>query len=174
MEDNHEQLVCPACGSTNAKSGETAQSIAMPSTEPETVSIFEDTCLDCGMVGDFADRNEAIIEKALRRAESRAVEGNLRFLTSLGLSMAYMERALGLPQRTMIRWKAGEHSAASVALLQIIRTCPWLLQVAEHHFDDRFLQRTMIEQVANILYVASGIVSEEDSGRPLLQLTAED
>lgn len=134
----------------------TAESISVPSAESEIVSASEDTCLDCGMVGDFAGRNDAIIGAALKRAESRAVENNLQFLSSMGLTMAYMERALGLPQRTMMRWKTGEHSAASIALLQMVRTYPWLLQVAEHRFDRRYAQTAILEQAAVVIHSALG------------------
>lgn len=154
MEDNRKQLQCSACGSTNIKSAWTAESISVPSAEPETVSASEDTCLDCGMVGDFAGRNDAIIGAALKRAESRAVENNLQFLSSVGLTMAYTERALGLPQRTMMRWKTGEHSAAATALLQMIRTYPWLLQVAEHRYDRKYAQTTVLEQAAVVIHSA--------------------
>ncbi len=49
--------------------------------------------------------------------------------------MAYVERALDLPARTVARWKSGEHSASALALLRVVATYPWMLEVAEHRFD---------------------------------------
>ena len=60
----------------------------------------------------------------------------LSHLSKIGYSMAAIERALELPQRTISRWKANkELSSIGIALLRIIRTYPWILEVAEKKFD---------------------------------------
>jgi transcriptional regulator with XRE-family HTH domain len=84
--------------------------------------------------------------------EQAEVENSIQFLSSLGLTMAYVERVLGLPRRTIMRWQAGEYSAAAIALLRIVCAYPWLLQVAENHFDERMSRKIIIEQAANVLY----------------------
>ena len=156
MENKPAQPQCPACGSHDIRSEPATRAINLPSGKTEQVPIYQDTCLSCGEVGDFSDRNDALIKAALKQAEVAAVENSIQFLSSLGLTMAYVERVLGLPQRTIMRWKAGEYSAAAIALLRIVRAYPWLLQVAENHFDERFSQKIVVEQAANILYIASG------------------
>jgi hypothetical protein len=112
--------------------------------------------LKCGESGDFADKNDSLIEAAVERLNSRAVEEIVQFLASVGLTMAYIERALELPQRTIMRWKAGEHSAAAVALLRLLRTYPWLLKVAECGFEKKYSQVVVLEQAANVLHSAIG------------------
>jgi hypothetical protein len=150
MESRNEGLSCPVCGSTNIASKTINQLVGIPSTPQETASVFEDTCTDCGTRGDFGDRNDFIIEQSLKRSEELLIEGAIKHLSSLGISMAYMERALGLPQRAVMLWKKGEHSASVVALLQLIRTYPWLLKVAERGFDRRYAQTSVLEQAVDV------------------------
>lgn len=49
--------------------------------------------------------------------------------------IAHAERVLGLPARTIARWKTGHASASATALLRFIVTYPWLLEVAEDQFE---------------------------------------
>ncbi|MDA3822348.1 MAG: hypothetical protein PF450_07045, partial [Bacteroidales bacterium] len=83
-------------------------------------------------------------------------------LTSLnrdGYSNASMERALGLPSRTLARWKKENSispSSSGIALMRIIRSFPWILDIAENNFDQKkamsiFLTNAMNE-IVNIAY----------------------
>lgn len=65
----------------------------------------------------------------------------LELLGAHGMSMAYIERALDLPVGTAVRWKAGECSAAALALLRIITTFPWVVEVAESGLDPSHVRR---------------------------------
>jgi hypothetical protein len=154
MKKNSEETLCPICGSKNVTSQIVSQLVGVIDSAQESVSVFHDSCQDCGATGDFGDRNSDIIEQGIKRSEERMVEGIIRFLSSLGITMAYMERVLGLPQRTAMRWKAGEHSASAVALLQLIRTYPWLLKVAEHGFEKRYAQTVLLEQAGSVIHSA--------------------
>lgn len=154
MESEKLRLKCPVCGSTDVASAMATDTIDVPFLNSETIAVFQDTCSKCGEVGDFSDRNDAIIEAALERLNSRSVEENLGFLSSLGLTMAYIERALELPQRTLMRWKAGEHSASAVALLRMVRAYPWILKVAERGFEEKYARFVVVEQAATYLYTS--------------------
>ena len=71
-------------------------------------------------------------------------------LNSLGLSNTSMERTLGLPARTLARWKnepSLKPSAAALALMKIIRTFPWILAVADQRYDKKSAQ-AMVLQIA--------------------------
>lgn len=65
-------------------------------------------------------------------------------LESKGLKLAYIERCLGLPQRTISRWKSGEESASGKALLQIIDNCPWILEIAKNHYNKKEILHKMV------------------------------
>jgi hypothetical protein len=72
-------------------------------------------------------------------------------LTSDGYSLAYMERALGLPRRTMTRWRAegSKISAPALALLKTIRTYPWILEVSENQFDHDIALEVFLRNAVN-------------------------
>jgi hypothetical protein len=75
----------------------------------------------------------------------------LEALATEGIKMSYLERALELPARTTTRWKSGEVSAATLALLRITRTYPWILEVADSHFDERVVKCRLVEEAAHVL-----------------------
>ena len=62
-----------------------------------------------------------------------------------------MERALELPSRTIARWKGGEVSAATLALLRITRTFPWILEVADAHFDQSVANYRLVAEAGHVL-----------------------
>lgn len=107
------------------------------------------------MEGDFLDQNDAVAAEAVKRAISDSARAIIDQLASRGVSMAHFERALRLPQRTLARWKTGEVSHHAVALLRLVRTFPWLLEVADQSFDDAIALQTLIAEagkaVAEIL-----------------------
>ncbi len=97
------------------------------------------TCRKCGFE-EYLPSNDRTIERALSDLKKASMVHLLNDLNSSGLTNAYMERALGLPARTLARWKNEASimpSAAGHALMRLIRTFPWLLQVAEEGFDEK-------------------------------------
>jgi hypothetical protein len=62
-----------------------------------------------------------------------------------------MERVLGLPQRTLAKWKNRSvvPSAAGVSLLKYIRVFPWLLEVAENDYDYAISQKIHLSTAMN-------------------------
>jgi len=142
---------CPACGSTNTKKRMSTCSVAVPYGPPATYSTAENHCLDCGEDGDFDAQGDNEIEKALDSSKKASIAPMLDFLSEQGVSNAYFERALGLPARTVARWKNGELSASSLALLRIVRTFPWVLEVADEGFTPRAAITSLVRATGAIV-----------------------
>ena len=140
MNDN---LTCPACGSSNIATSRLDASLPVPMAEPVIYSERVDLCGACGTEGDFARENDAAVEAALAAAGKRSARAIIESLAADGISMAYFERAFGLPQRTMARWKAGECSAGSLALLRVVRSYPWVLRLAERSFSEKVAKQEL-------------------------------
>lgn len=56
-------------------------------------------------------------------------------LVNQGHTLASMERALDLPNRTLSKWRTEGTSMAGVTLVRLLRTFPWLLNVAAHDYS---------------------------------------
>jgi hypothetical protein len=123
----------------------------VPFVGQKIVPIFVDTCAICGQSGDFFRRNTPIIEAAIHSAEKEFVFQTVEWLNNRGISMAYLERALSLPARTVTRWRDGEFSAAPIALLRLVRTYPWLLGVAEGAFDPGIAAKEVVASASDCL-----------------------
>jgi sensor c-di-GMP phosphodiesterase-like protein len=78
----------------------------------------------------------------------------INYLQEHDIKMAYLERALELPARTVNRWKTTDCSAAPLALLRIIRTYPWILEVADADYDESVSSSKLLEQAAKVLAIA--------------------
>ena len=126
----------------------------MPFVGQRAVSIFVDTCGTCGESGDFISRNTSIVNDAIHSAEQEFIAKTVDWLAERGITMAYLERALSLPARTVTRWRDGEFSAAPIALLRFVRTYPWLLAVAEGAFDHGVAAKAVISSAADVIGAA--------------------
>jgi len=115
------------------------------------VDEFVDTCRRCGESGDFANRNETLIDEKKAEAVKASVVSMLAALSDSGITMAYFERALSLPARTLARWKEGQLSASGAALLRLVRTYPWLLEVADEGFDQRHANVMLMQGAAAVV-----------------------
>ncbi|MFA5698302.1 MAG: hypothetical protein WC954_01035 [Sphaerochaeta sp.] len=90
----------------------------------------------------------------------------LNDLNEMGYSNALMERILGLPARTLARWKNEQSinpSAAAIALMRIIRTYPWILVVADAKFDEEVALNTLIREYFSRLPTVSTIGIQSQS-----------
>jgi hypothetical protein len=63
---------------------------------------------------------------------------------------------LGLPQRTLSRWTQGGAPPEGVALLRLIERFPWLLEVAEAHFDAHVARHVLVRAVLRPYPVRTG------------------
>lgn len=145
-------LTCPSCGSTDVNVTTSQRSVAAPLGPSVSFEVETDTCATCGEVGDFTKRNDELIRTAENKSAVTSIESMLGTLSHHGCSMAYMERSLSLPTRTLARWKAGEGiSAAGVTLLRLVATYPWLLEVADARFAPRFAASKLVIESGKVL-----------------------
>jgi transcriptional regulator with XRE-family HTH domain len=146
------KLTCPACGSDSISTSYRDAEIEIPYARPAQYSAVSNVCGVCGTEGDFLGENDSRVAEAIKTSTRESVRSMIDQLAEAGVSMAYIERVLGLPQRTMARWKAGEVSSPAVALLRLVSTYPWLLSVAEESFEFSFAQQKLIEEASRALH----------------------
>jgi len=142
---------CPVCGSVDVKSEKVEGNLPVPYGTAATFTETVYTCLSCGESGDFTGDNHEIVHQAIRKSEIASAASILENFAANSISSAYFERALRLPARTTTRWKAGELSAAVLALLRIVRTYPWTLEVADSFFDPQVANAKVVEAAARVL-----------------------
>lgn len=144
-------LVCPACGSTDIVTSERTRQFSVPFGPLVSVPQTNNVCSVCGEEGDFAGANDTRITLARHDSAKESVPKMLATLAASGITMAYIERALELPVRTVARWKSGDFSAAPLALLRIIATFPWMLEVAERGFKREHVNTAVMNEGLKIL-----------------------
>lgn len=129
-------MECPVCGSYNITISYN-EDIAQAAFG--TVVPFKEKVIKCNACeSTFSDDNisENPYSKALEQSKKESIGLILGSLLEMGYTLASMERALELPQRTMSQWKSGRDlSAAGIALLRIIKTYPWIIEVADAKYD---------------------------------------
>lgn len=146
---------CPVCESEELTAKSETRTVQIPYAMPVP---YKSTYFVCATCGEESSADEEEKAAATKRAITQSVNAMLDDLNARGISTAYLERALRIPQRTAARWKEGEVSAAAVALLRIIRTCPYLLQVADANFlSDGY-------PVSQSSATANAVLSVEGSG----------
>lgn len=142
---------CPNCGSEDVKSLSEVNTRQLTlGREFEYESVLHE-CNTCGEKGDFTGDGDTKYLVALKDAQKALQKSLIDDLGKMGFTMAYIERALELPQRTLARWKNGDLSAANLALLRIIRTMPWILNVADHNFNQQYITSKMFSIIAEKL-----------------------
>lgn len=152
MDITKKEINCPACGSININSRHEIRLIPVPFAPTIEHDEVVNLCCDCGMEGDFLRENRvrlpAIIEAAKKESAKRIIND---LVEDEKLSMSYMERAFDLPMRTMTRWKSGDISAAGVSLLRLIRTYPWLVEIADSQYDKSFATHRLAGECVNAM-----------------------
>lgn len=148
-----EEVRCTYCGKDAVSIEEHEIELSEPYGGSSTVKITEKVCNNCGFSEDD-DSNDLVIQKELSVLKRTSMVNVLDALNSMGHTTASMERALGLPARTIARWKnerSMSPSAAAIALMRIIRTYPWLLAVADLQFDDVAARNILLQHAAKEL-----------------------
>lgn len=131
-------MKCSYCGSDSLVIQEAIFALHEPFAQKKTVPVKVIRCEACGFEEDDPG-NDVLIQKELALQKQSSMVNILNYLNEQGYSNASMERSLGLPARTLARWKndsAIVPSAAALALMRIVRTYPWILQVADAKFDE--------------------------------------
>lgn len=161
------KVLCPSCGSDAVELSEKIKLISEPYGKTVDVPINNYTCSICGMQGDFTGDNDDIIDKAIEDAQRSAIANIIDDFGNINISMAAIERSLDLPQRTLTKWKNGlsNPSSTGVALMNIIRTYPWILDVAQNKYNsyiarNAFISSAVTELLNIVPLVYSNVPSE--------------
>lgn len=149
---------CPVCASDTVTSTTEKRVVTATLGPPWTYAAVVDSCATCGEVGDFEAVNDERIEVALRESEVASIRAMLDELASKGISNASLERALRLPQRTTARWKEGKLSAGAAALIRMVRTFPWMLEVADADYKPEQVVFTLMREAGR--YVATAVAAQ--------------
>lgn len=145
------EVKCPACGSQKLERSTSKRIAHLTLGGAFDVEEENYKCLVCGEEGDFALKNDVAFSQAEKRAEAQSIPKLVEGLNARKISMARFERAFELPQRTVNRWKAGDFSATSMALLRTVSSCPWLVDVAENGFDPNFAAKEILTQAVQLI-----------------------
>jgi DNA-binding transcriptional regulator YiaG len=146
---NKEKPICLICGSDKVKR------FAVENSDQLTLGPrfnFEEIyykCNSCHEESDIFGETDKNYLKAQKKAEAALIKEIINHLGEIGISMAFFERVMELPIRTLTRWKTGDFSSAALALLRIVKTYPWIIDIADHRFDPLFAKK-MIQQEALI------------------------
>lgn len=141
------ELICPACGSTDVQVISKTQRIQESFGIYEDIESVENVCQICNTTGDFLDSNTSLITETISKLKVKVAISILESLQSEGKSLASMERALNIPQKTFAKWKnsATNPTATGVTLLKFIKLFPWLLEVADSNFDQQKSHQIMLK-----------------------------
>lgn len=130
-------MKCSYCGSDALVIKDEILELSEPFSRKGSITIKVVKCNTCGFEEDDVN-NDLVIQEELALLKQSSMVNILNYLNENGCTNASMERALGLPARTLARWKNESTifpSAAALALMRIVRTFPWMLQVADCQFD---------------------------------------
>jgi len=131
-------LSCPICGSEELIKSTRERHVPIEFGRDVTIEETVYSCSECGMEGDFFNENDRKIDIALEEAQKQSAVMIIDELSEKSISMAFFERAMSLPSRTLARWKRGEITASGSALLKTVKTYPWILDVAERRFEPSY------------------------------------
>lgn len=144
---------CPVCVSENLSTKVNLMIINEPYAGNTEIQLNDFYCDVCGYEGSCDNSNDSVIKAAKNNLRQEAMANILEYFSSNNYNFASMERVLGLPQRTLTKWKS-KHvnpSASAIALFKFLRTFPWLLNIAEENFDYRFAQNFYMKGAMNQL-----------------------
>jgi len=160
------KIICPACGSDKVEEKLVLKTFNEPFCDEYSIEIKEYVCNTCDFEGDFLKENDEKIEKALSKLKTNCVSNILNNLTQTNYSLASIERALNLPQRTLAKWKNGENnpSASGITLLRFLNVFPWLIEVAENNYDyyiSNKIHATMaVNQIMNMFFYQNNTLNK--------------
>ena len=167
---SNDTIACPACGSSAVRKFKETHEISEPHSASRTLELELYRCDACGSEGDFSGQADSAIAEAMESSKHDSVRSMIADMEHGNGSMASIERALELPQRTLVKWKSGraKPSASAVALLRMVRTFPWLIEVADNGYDYDFAQKIHIQHAVSSLLHSTTFYQENASGAGLI------
>lgn len=79
------------------------------------------------------------------------LEAIVASLARAGVSVSYVERALGLEQGTVNRWRGARVPFEGLALMRVVAAMPWILEAAAAGFDPTTARRTLLHAAAELV-----------------------
>lgn len=147
----NKEVSCPLCGSTNVIEHKLEQNFNLTLFNgPKKIILSNYICNECHEEGDFENKNDELISITTKELQKDFVKESLEMLDKK-TSLVGIERALELPFRTLNRWKSGDFSASSVALLRILRTYPWVINVADEKFSNKAASYYLVKEASSLL-----------------------
>ncbi|MEO6098317.1 MAG: hypothetical protein ABIW76_22645 [Fibrobacteria bacterium] len=141
---------CKSCGEPGMRVVETTQHYTAPFGKPVPYQQSHTECDHCEMEFDVSDPEA--FPNAIREAEILSVEEILKFFKEHAIPLGRVERALELPHRQISNWKSKEAwSKSGLALLRILRSYPWIIDVADKHFQEKIVQGKLLEAASGAL-----------------------
>ena len=172
--------LCSYCGGHDVTVVDKPYTLSEPYGGEAIIQSHVFLCNTCGFLADDSEYNDPLIQEGLAGLKRQAMINILTELNSLGLSNASMERTLGLPTRTLARWKNESSlnpSTAALALIKIIRTFPWILAVADQRYDKKSAQAMVLQQAFSSLLESFSKAGNEEMFQNIValekQLTGE-
>ncbi len=139
MKLNGKNIKCNYCGNESFTSVIEKQTEYVPFGE---IVEFEEKILRCKKCGDeinFTLNYTDEYEKAQKISEQSSIKNILEFFNKKNIKLKDIEDSLGLPVRTLSRWKSRlNYSAIGLTLLRVIRSYPWIIYVAARKFDKKY------------------------------------
>lgn len=145
MNDIHE---CPACGVNGDDNYVTTYKDRIIFHHYDKVFVPNlrlDQCTACKTEGDFTGENTAKIATALQKSDHLFIARASKALADKGYTPVDIERVLGIRPFGTIRDLGWEHPLA-LAILRMVYTFPWLLEVGSRGFS-RFKDTVRLEEV---------------------------
>ncbi len=146
---NDKKQICPFCGSNEFERKEYAKEEKMALCHFSYRKVV-DVCKKCGEQFDFTGEDDERFLIAYEAAKKASIAQIIKEFEAQKLSMAYIERALELSQRTLSQWKSKGTSAVGMALMRMLYTYPWLIKVADNKYDKDFSNEELLVQAAKL------------------------
>ena len=140
--------ICPVCGSESNAPSNVSRLVSVDHYQsfPITYSLVK--CDACGYSGSNSDSSDTAVDVAKKESDLVVLRKLIDDIGASGTKASYIERVFHLPPKTLNRWRSQGGSAASVALMKLIRTYSWLPIVAENGYEPRFARDEQYKQAA--------------------------
>lgn len=134
-----EKIKCSYCGSSSFQKRKEEQFEYEPYGDKELFQEEIWICEKCGEELNYTLNFTDEYEKAQKRSEQSSIKNILDFFNKKNIKFKDIEDSLGLPVRTLSRWKSRlNYSAIGLTLLKIIRSYPWIIYVAARRFEKKY------------------------------------
>ena len=139
----HETHVCECCGSKNTVVKTSSRFFPIPFSDTLEYKNAVVHCNDCDEDVDL-DESQSVDSFLSDKnpdytaAIKKSIDTMLSDLQKMNISLSHIERSFDIPARTLSKWHNDRNlpSAAALSFLRILRTFPWILEVAKKNFEE--------------------------------------